>query len=60
MLSIQKLNDEKKRVNQHLTELGIKKDNQKEIIEAVALTLQAKELQKEKSFCGSATCFNEA
>ena len=49
MLSIQKLNDEKKRVNQHLTELGIKKDNQKEIIEAVALTLQPKEFQNEKA-----------
>lgn len=49
MLSIQKLNDEKKRVNQHLTELGIKKDSQKEIIEAVALTLQPKEFQNEEA-----------
>ena len=48
MLSIQKLKNDKQKVNQHLTERGIKKENQKAIVEAVALTLQPKEFQSEQ------------
>lgn len=49
MLNVNKINDEKKRVNQRLTKDGMRKQNVPAIIEAVALTLDPKAYQDESS-----------
>ena len=49
MLSVKKLNEERKQVNQRLTKDGLRKQNIPKIIEAVALTLDPKAYTDESS-----------
>lgn len=49
MLNVKKLNEEKQRVNQHLTKHGLKKPNIPAVIEAIALTLEPKAYSDESA-----------